>query len=195
MAHKSENKPNKRAQIIEAADELFYRNGYAHTSFADIANAVKISRGNFYYHFKTKDEILADVIVRRLQNTQMMLDKWQNEGTSPTQRIECFIKILIANQSKIKLYGCPVGSLTTEMAKLDHPMGKEAGKVFQLFQIWLAKQFRELGHIQDAQQLALHLLARSQGIATLYNAYGDDDFLHAEVNLLIDWLNNKTAAQ
>ncbi|MDD9913854.1 MAG: helix-turn-helix domain containing protein, partial [Rhodospirillaceae bacterium] len=37
---------------------LFYRHGFDHTSFADIAEAVQISRGNFYYHFRTKDDIL-----------------------------------------------------------------------------------------------------------------------------------------
>ena len=45
-----------RDQIVQAADRLFYRQGYEHTSFSDIADAVQISRGNFYYHFKTKDE-------------------------------------------------------------------------------------------------------------------------------------------
>ncbi|MEK9971095.1 MAG: helix-turn-helix domain-containing protein, partial [Ferrovibrio sp.] len=47
-----------RDDIVEAADGLIYRRGYDHTSFADIADAVRISRGNFYYHFRTKDEIL-----------------------------------------------------------------------------------------------------------------------------------------
>ena len=51
-----------REQITAAADELFYRRGYEYTSFADIAAAVNLSRGNFYYHFKTKDEILDAVI-------------------------------------------------------------------------------------------------------------------------------------
>ena len=46
-----------RAQIVEAADQLFYERGFEHTSFADIAAQVQISRGNFYYHFRTKDEI------------------------------------------------------------------------------------------------------------------------------------------
>ena len=42
-----------RDQIVQAADQLFYRQGYEHTSFSDIADSVKISRGNFYYHFKS----------------------------------------------------------------------------------------------------------------------------------------------
>lgn len=47
-----------REQIVESADRLFYQQGYENTSFADIAQAVHISRGNFYYHFKSKDQIL-----------------------------------------------------------------------------------------------------------------------------------------
>ena len=58
-----------RDHIVEAADRLFYRQGYEHTSFADIADAVQISRGNFYYHFESKDEILDAVIGARLANT------------------------------------------------------------------------------------------------------------------------------
>ncbi|MGI9514997.1 MAG: TetR/AcrR family transcriptional regulator, partial [Anderseniella sp.] len=49
------NAMGTRDHIVAAASQLFYRQGYEHTSFADIAGAVRISRGNFYYHFKTKD--------------------------------------------------------------------------------------------------------------------------------------------
>lgn len=43
-----------RQQIVEAADGLFYERGFEATSFADIAGIVGLSRGNFYYHFKTR---------------------------------------------------------------------------------------------------------------------------------------------
>jgi len=36
---------------------------------------VQISRGNFYHHFKSKDEILDAVITARLANTRMMLER------------------------------------------------------------------------------------------------------------------------
>ena len=62
-----------RGQIVEAADELFYSHGFGQTSFADIAAAVQISRGNFYYHFRTKDEILDAVIDKRLADREMSL--------------------------------------------------------------------------------------------------------------------------
>ena len=72
-----------RDQIVEAADELFYRRGYEHTSFADIADVVRISRGNFYYHFRSKDEILDAVIRLRLANTKRVLEQWRATGNIP----------------------------------------------------------------------------------------------------------------
>ena len=178
-----------RDHIIEIADRLFYLQGFEHTSFAHIAEVVGISRGNFYYHFKTKDEILQAVITLRLANTRKMLQQWQGEAETPADRIKCFIDILIMNSSKIKQYGCPVGTLCSELAKLNHRSKDEANKLFSLFRKWLKKQFEQLGHGHQADVLAMHLLVQSQGIATLANAFDDDKFIRREVKQLHDWLN------
>jgi len=179
-----------RDQIVEAADHLFYRQGYEHTSFSDIANDVQISRGNFYYHFKTKDEILDAVIVERLAYTQRMLDRWEGAGKEPRDRIRSFIHMLVANRADIKRYGCPVGTLSTELAKLDHASRDDANKLFTLFRVWLRRQFAALGRAQDADMLAMHLLARSQGVATLANAFHDEKFIRREVQSMCDWLES-----
>ena len=181
-----------RDHIVEAADQLFYRHGYEHTSFADIAEAVQISRGNFYYHFKTKDDILDAVITVRLANTRKMLEQWEIEGERPADRIRSFIHILIANRAKIKRYGCPVGTLSTELAKLNHASQAEANRLFTLFRTWLRRQFTLLGRKADADELAMHLLARSQGVATLANAFHDEKFIKHEVKQMCDWLNSCT---
>ena len=181
-----------RDRIVEAADRLFYQQGYEPTSFSDIADAVKISRGNFYYHFKTKDEILDAVINARLANTGAMLERWEIEGEKPVDRIRSFIGILIRNRSKIKRYGCPVGTLCTELAKLDHASQDGANRVFTLFRTWLSRQFALLGREQDSDELAMHLLARSQGIAMLANAFHDEVFIRQEVDQMYDWLKAVT---
>jgi AcrR family transcriptional regulator len=182
------NQKSTRDQIVEAADGLFYRNGFDNTSFADIADAVQISRGNFYYHFKSKDEILHAVIGMRLINTEAMLAKWEREGEGPADRIRSFIHILIENRVYIKAYGCPVGTLSTELAKMNHASQADANKLFALFRAWLRRQFTLLGHETDADALAMHLLARSQGVATLANAFRDEKFIRNEAQLMCDWL-------
>ena len=183
---------SKREQIIIASDKLFYQQGYEHTSFSDIAEVVKISRGNFYYHFKTKDEILDAVISHRLSTTEAMLERWEIEGDTPKARIRCFINILLMNSSKIKKYGCPVGTLCGELVKLGHPSLKQANEVFTLFRVWLKRQFELLGYAKEADSLAMHVLARSQGIATLSSAFHDEEFIEREVMDLIGWLDSYT---
>lgn len=178
-----------RDQIVDVADQLFYKRGFEHTSFADIAGEVEISRGNFYHHFKTKDEILDAVIELRLARTQGMLDRWESEGKDPSDRIKSFINILIMNQAKIKLYGCPVGTLCTELSKLDHDSSDHANQIMTLFRTWLSRQFISLGRKKDADELAMHLLVRSQGVATLYNAFRDEKFVKQEVRHMEEWLD------
>jgi AcrR family transcriptional regulator len=181
-----------RDHIVEAADQLFYRQGYEHTSFSDIADAVQISRGNFYYHFKAKDEILDAVIDARLADTRKMLQRWEIDGEHPADRIRCFIHILVANRADIKRYGCPVGTLCSELAKLNHAAQAEANKLFTLFRTWLRRQFTLLGREADADALAMHLLARSQGVATLANAFHDETFIRQEVEQMCGWLSSCT---
>jgi len=186
------NAMTTRDHIVAAADLLFYRQGYEHTSFADIAGAVRISRGNFYYHFKTKDEILEAVIGARTADTRHMLAAWEAESENPEDRIRSFIHILIANRADIKRFGCPVGTLTTELAKLNHESRAGATELFSLFRAWLGVQFCALGLDEEADRLAMHILARSQGVATLASAFGDDKFIRREVSEMCDWLASVT---
>jgi len=177
-----------REQIIAAADRLFYQNGFEFTSFSDIADAVKISRGNFYYHFKSKDEILDAVIAERLNNTRQMLKQWEIEGSEPLECIRSFIHIVIVNGKKIQQFGCPVGTLSAELAKLNHTAKGEANKLFSLFRTWLRRQFVLMGCKERADEHAMHLLVFSQGVASLENSIGDDKFVQREVRQICEWL-------
>jgi AcrR family transcriptional regulator len=181
-----------RHRIVEAADQLFYRQGFDCTSFADIADAVGISRGNFYHHFKTKDEILDAVIAHRLACARTMLQRWEIEGEDPADRIRSFIHVLIANRADVSRYGCPIGSLCVELAKLKHRAQAEANELFTLARTWLRLQFEQLGRKSEADALAMHLLALVQGVAALASAFQDERFIEREVAIMCDWLTTVT---
>lgn len=178
-----------RQRIIEVADQLFYEHGYEHTSFARVADEIGISRGNFYYHFQSKDDILEAVIERRLRITSDMLEQWTTEGITPIDRLKSFVRILAVNNVNIRRYGCPVGTLSTELSKLSHPAQPQAKSLFLLFRSWLRKQFKELGLGASADSLAMHLLALSQGVATIANAFHDKAFIDREVRRIEQWLD------
>jgi len=173
-----------REQIVEAANRLFYQQGYERTSFASIAETVGISRGNFYYHFKTKDEILEAVLQARLADTRAMLAAWTEGAVTPQERVFRFVEIVVANRADIEHYGCPVGTMTSELAKLDHPSRAQAVDIFRVFRDWLREQFTELGHAANADDLALQVLAFSQGVAALSNAFGERGYVKREVERL-----------
>ncbi|MEV0964005.1 MULTISPECIES: TetR/AcrR family transcriptional regulator [unclassified Streptomyces] len=184
-----------REQIVDAANRLFYEQGFESTSFAAIAEAVGISRGNFYYHFKTKDEILQAVIEARLASTRKMLDAWADASADPLDRVRRFVGIVITNRGDIENYGCPVGTLTNELAKLGHPARAHAVGVFGLFRTWLREQFEELGCETESDDIAMHVLAFSQGTAMLSNAFQDGDFVYREVDRIDTWLSGRLASR
>lgn len=178
-----------RERIVEAADRLFYRQGFEHTSFADIAAELSLSRGNFYYHFQAKDDLLAAVIARRLAMTRAMLSEWEAATSSPLGRIQSYICILLTNWQLIKRYGCPVGTLCTELSKLGHQDKAAAKQIFSLFREWLKVQFTAMGAGDRATDLALQVLAWSQGVASLAQAYQDKAFVQREVERMCAWVD------
>ncbi len=185
-----------RDKISAAADDLFYEQGFEATSFAHIATQVGISRGNFYHHFKTKDDILDAVIDRRIARTKRMLETWDVRGQTPLDRIHCFIRILVRNRAKISLYGCPVGTLVAELGKLNHVGQSRANALFSLFIDWLAEQFCEMGcDPAQAAGHARHLMARSQGVAALAQALRDDQFVDDEVTSMLGYAANVLAPE
>lgn len=51
-----------RERILDAALDIFSKKGYARTTFVDISNAIGLSKGAVYWHFKTKPDLLAAII-------------------------------------------------------------------------------------------------------------------------------------
>ena len=178
-----------RQRIIDKADELFYRHGYENTSFSDIAKAVNISRGNFYYHFKTKDDILKEVIKIRLQSVRDMFNEWEQNTQDTRSLIHHFIDLMTHNQNNIQQYGCPVGTLCAELCKINHVMQNDATQIFSFFREWLITRFSRLGRKDDAEILAMQLLTRTQGLATMMSTFSDDKFYPIEIQALKDWLD------
>lgn len=179
-----------RKKIIETADALFYQQGFAHTSFSDISDALGMSKGNFYYYFKTKDDILNAVIEKRREAIRQDLAQWDNSEPDPRNRLKKYITMLTASQAMIEKYGCPLGSICTELSKLHHENLNNAAELFEVYREWLEKQFKQLGYKKEARDLSLHLLSRGQGIALITNTYSDKSFLQHEATELIRWIDN-----
>ena len=178
-----------RREIVEAANRLFYQRGYNQTSFSDIAQASWIPRGNFYYYFKTKDDILAAVIDVRLESIRAMLAAWDAAEQNPRLRLKRFVQMILGSEKDLLRYGCPMGSLNIELGKAQPALKAKAKKMFDLFIDWLANQFAAMGH-QHATRLAMEVMARAQGVAVLVQVYGDREFLLTQFQEFDAWIES-----
>lgn len=52
------NEATTSERIIDCALELFKQKGFDNVTVNDICNAANITKGTFYYHFKSKDDLL-----------------------------------------------------------------------------------------------------------------------------------------
>lgn len=57
----SYNNPTRK-KIINATLKLFVKNGYHGTSISDISNAIRLTKGGIYSHFKRKDILLKTIL-------------------------------------------------------------------------------------------------------------------------------------
>ena len=180
-----------RQRIIDAADSLFYRRGYNQTSFQDISDATGIPRGNFYYYFKTKDEILSAVVNTRIVGLSAMLNQCEAISPEPRERLLAFSNMLDVLSGDVIQSGCPIGSLSTELAKDDTKLHEVAQQAFILLRDWTRQQFSVLG-LSNADDLAMDLLAKMQGVTVMACAFNDANFIKRSHREIKDWINTKT---
>jgi AcrR family transcriptional regulator len=72
----------KRETIISTSRELFAINGFENTKVEDITKAMNISKGSFYTYFKTKEEVLFEVMEKAYVEYEEILstiDKHQDQ--------------------------------------------------------------------------------------------------------------------
>ena len=177
-----------RQQIVKAADQLFYQKGYNLTSFSDIATASKVPRGNLNYYFKTKNEVLIAVIQYRVDEMQQMLQNWENEYQTPMERLQRYAQIASNVRNEVIHYGCPMGTLNMELGKVQQALQAIAIEQFEVFEQWIKKQFQAMGCSKNAAELTMHLMVRTQGIATMAYIHQDTRLIQREVKSIISWL-------
>jgi len=184
-----------RQRIVNAADNLFYSRGYNQTSFSDISDETGIPRGNFYYYFKTKEDILTAVVEARVAIFKEMLATCDKSSTDPRECLLNFAELPIQHEEQVLQYGCPIGTLSSELVKdQDHEISKaKISAVFDLLKEWNINKFKALGFEQKAHDYAMDLLAKLQGISMLANVYNDRDFLRRATRDVQSWINQITA--
>lgn len=88
MAHSG----SARDRILEAAASLFARFGFHETTIDEIAEHAAVAKGSIYYHFKGKDEILAELIDEGFRIIQRSVEASVDEVRSPLAQVQTLIR-------------------------------------------------------------------------------------------------------
>jgi AcrR family transcriptional regulator len=183
-----ESKTGKRARLIAAARDAIHRQGVEKTTLADIAEAADVPVGNVYYYFKTKDELVAAAIDSQVCDIESMLRGLERHRT-PQGRLKGFIRALCDQADMVARYGCPLGSLCSELDKRDDGVERAGARLLELPLAWITEQFRALGR-PDAEELAIALMSSYQGVALLTNTFRDANLMTNESRRLQRWIDS-----
>jgi AcrR family transcriptional regulator len=80
--------PDTRQRILDVAAKLFSERGFEGTSVRDIATELGIANPSIYYHFKSKGELLTELLAEPLEYShRAILEAEQLTGKARTRRI------------------------------------------------------------------------------------------------------------
>jgi TetR/AcrR family transcriptional repressor of nem operon len=174
-------KPDTRNALMEAAFGLVRRQGLAATSVDEICAAAGVSKGAFFHHFKSKDELAAAAAYHWSVVTEpFFAGAPYHQPEDPLERLLGYIDLRAEMMSgEIAEFTCVAGTMVQEAwatspavrAGAWDSMTRHAEALVP--DIEAAKLARGIGDQVDAQSLARHTAAVVQGAFILAKASGD----------------------
>ena len=122
-----------REAILEAASRLIHVHGYNHTALDDVLRESGVGKGNFYYHFKSKEElgyaILDQIIASFLERT--LEPCFSDPAGRALTQIRCFFdRVLETQRERNCVGGCPLGNLALELSDVHEGFRARLTSVF-----------------------------------------------------------------
>ncbi|WP_345612530.1 TetR/AcrR family transcriptional regulator [Pseudonocardia adelaidensis] len=165
-------------ELLEHSARLFATQGYANTSFQDIADAMGISRPALYHYVSNKEEILAALVRDVLERVVEILEQARaREDLDEDQRVEDALRRIVVNNARnttrFRLLDRSEPDLPAEIAEMHRAARR---RVLELFTGLIddavqAGRFRPL----PARTVALGMLGMANWVAWWYRAENDGD--------------------
>src|SRR3989454_11790645 len=135
-----------REAILEAASRLIHVHGYNHTSLDDVLRESGVGKGNFYYHFKSKEElgyaILDQIIASFLAET--LAPCFSDPRGRPLGQIRCFLdRVLEIQREQNCVGGCALGNLASELSDVHEGFRARLSGVFSAWRARLEQALAE----------------------------------------------------
>src|ERR1700690_2782114 len=164
-------------QILDGAYRLFRRRGYSRVTMDDIATEARFTKGTLYHHFKSKDQLLAEVLAAQ---HQLAIQAFKTFGDrlsgSPEAIVRGMFRELAVWADKPRWAGSGFTRLVIELADLP---GHPARLMARRHKARLERCFGELlerSGVRQAGELARAIWLLSEGGISLILVHGDQGY-------------------
>ncbi|HEU5355857.1 MAG TPA: TetR/AcrR family transcriptional regulator [Actinocrinis sp.] len=189
QTRRGDGRTDKRGRMVESACRLLHEQGVAGTTLADVAKDAGVVVGNIYYYFKTKDDLVQAVIDAHADMIRTALGAL-DQDPDPRARLKGFTRVLAASGDYAARFGCPHGTLSSELGKREDGMDRASAAMMTLYVDWAQRQFRLLGQDESAaRDHAVMFVSVYQGASLLANTFRDPGLLVAQARQLDAWID------
>lgn len=166
-----------RRRILDAAYELFYRKGFARVGVDEIAAFAGVTKRTLYYHFKSKDELLASVLDLDLNQALARIRKYDDRYSDSAEEI---VSVLFAELAKWSAKpgwtGAGFTRVVMELADLPgHPARAVAHRHKSAVEDWYAEMFSN-AKVASPRDRAREVAILVEGATALILIHGDRSY-------------------
>jgi AcrR family transcriptional regulator len=169
-----------RQGILQAAYKLFRRRGFFRVGVDEIANAASITKRTLYYHFKSKDALLAAVLESQHERTFAAFQTFGIElSGSPEEIVDALFRELAVWSAKPKWAGSGFTRLAVELADLPgHPARAVARRHKAVLEDYLAGLLAK-ANISSPRDRAREITLLTEGAMVMILIHGDRSYADA----------------
>ncbi len=167
-----------RERIVSAANKLFYSDGIRGVSVDAVAAKAGVTKRTLYYHFSSKDELVAAYLAGRDQPNLALFQRWFAETTGGLPaKIEGIFQNLARSARHPKWKGCGFLRTSAELANMPgHPAMKIGAAHKKKFEDWLRVTFEAEG-IAQASRLARQIVLLLDGSFAVVLLHRDPSYM------------------
>lgn len=182
-------------KLLDVTAKLIGERGFGRVSVDDILKESKVQKSNFYYHFKTKDDLALaalDSIIERIDN-----DIWQgilqDKSLSPHERLEKLVVTLVSRfEAASGKVGDPIGHLLMEADETNPKIQEKLNDFFMRYAAHIENVIQE-GMEEDEfrqslipREVAEALICQIQGAYLLARAHQEPTVFRRNIEFLIN---------
>jgi len=182
--------PATSQRILDIAERLVQTRGFNGFSYADIAEALKVTKASLHYHFPAKADLGKELIERYERNFVAALEAIDASARDAPERLARYAALYEGVLKGDRM--CLCGMLAAEYATLPKPMREPMRHFFDANEHWLVRVLQE-GRKQKTllfsgspSEAAQTLVGGLEGAMMIARAYGDPARFSAVAERLLE---------